>query len=134
MYTKNILRVMFLVFFLGLIGCASSMPQGAKKIGRYEGTFRGQQIFGVCKIDLYQLPNGNEAFEGKFMPTNKNPKMSVIGKMTGKNLEGTLSGVGLTMDGSTITGVLSDDKSNMNGTFSLNMLKRQKGTWKATVK
>ena len=133
MSIKNLLRTMAFLVLLGLIGCASSMPQGAKKIGRYEGTFRGQQIFGVCKIDLYQLLDGSESFEGKFMPTNKNPKMRVIGEKTGKSLEGTLSGVGL-LAGSTIKGILSDDKSIINGTFSLNMLNRQKGTWKATIK
>ena len=65
------MRLIGLILILGavtLIGCASSdfIPQGSTKIGTLEGSFFGTRFNGSCKIDLFELQDGTQRFEGNF--------------------------------------------------------------------
>ena len=123
-----------LLFVLALYGCGgSSLPQGARKIGRYEGTFTTALFNGICQVDLYRLPDGSGTFEGYFQAINEDYFFSMKGELTGYTLEGTFSGEGL-FGGSTISGVLARDKNSMSGTFALDAPDSPKGTWKAKRK
>ena len=108
-----------LLFVLAIYGCAGpSLPQGAQKIGRYEGTFSSALLSGSCQFDLYRLP---DVF------------LTLKGKMTGNHLEGTVFGEDV-FGGSTVSGDLSADEKRVSGTFALNAPYSPKGTWVATRK
>jgi hypothetical protein len=134
MNTHRQLIVLGLLFVLTIYGCGgASIPQGAQKIGRYEGTFTSAMLSGTCQVDLYRLPNGNGTFEGYFQGTEEDVFLSMKGQMTGNNLEGTFFGEGV-FAGSTISGVLTGDENSMSGTFALNTAYSVKGTWIAQRK
>ena len=49
-----------------LIGCASSeyIPEGSSKTATFEGSFFGTQFSGTCRIDIFELSDGTQRFEG----------------------------------------------------------------------
>jgi hypothetical protein len=123
-----------LLFVLAIYGCAGpSLPQGAQKIGRYEGRFSSALLSGSCQMDLYRLPDGSGTFEGAFQGMETDVFLTLKGKMTGNHLEGTVFGEDV-FGGSTVTGDLSTDENEVSGTFSLNAPQSPKGTWVATRK
>ena len=123
-----------LLFVLAIYGCAGpSLPQGAQKIGRYEGTFSSALLSGSCQMDLYRLPDGSGTFEGAFQGMETDVFLTLKGKMTGNHLEGTVFGEDV-FGGSTVSGDLSAGEYKVSGTFSLNAPYSPKGTWVATRK
>ena len=123
-----------LLFLVAIYGCAGpSLPQGAQKIGRYEGTFSSALLSGSCQMDLYRLPDGSGTFEGAFQGMETDVFLTLKGKMTGNHLEGTVFGEDV-FGGSTVSGDLSADENKVSGTFSLNAPYSPKGTWVATRK
>ena len=120
MKIKKQFIVIGLLFLTAIYACGgASLPQGAQKIGRYEGTFTSALLYGPCQVDLYRLPSGNGTFEGYFQGTEEDVFLTIKGQMTGNNLEGTFFGEGV-FAGSTISGTLTDDENSMSGTFTLN--------------
>ena len=123
-----------LLFVLAIYGCAGpSLPQGAQKIGHYEGTFSSAPLSGSCQMDLYRLPDGSGTFEGAFQGVETDVFLTLKGKMTGNHLEGTVFGEDV-FGGSTVSGDLSADENKVSGTFALNAPYSPKGTWVATRK
>ena len=134
MNTHRQLIMMGLLFLLAIYGCGgASLPQGAQKIGHYEGTFTSPLLSGPCQMDLYRLPDGSGTFEGSFQGTEEDVFLTIKGKMTGNHLEGTVFGEDV-FGGSTVSGDLSTDENEVSGTFSLNAPQSPKGTWVATRK
>ena len=124
-----IMLVLMLLTAINACGGAS-VPQGAQKIGHYEGTFSSVPISGPCQMDLYRLPDGSGTFEGAFQGTEIDVFLTLKGKMTGNHLEGTVVGEDV-FGGSTVSGDLSADENEVSGTFSLNAPYNPKGTWSA---
>ncbi len=132
---NNLRRLILLgLFFLvGAYGCGSSLPPGTQKIGHYEGTFSSVPLSGPCQADLYRLPDGSGTFEGNFQGMEEDVFLTFRGQMTANRLDGTVFGEDV-FGGSTITGVLSPDETEVNGTFSLNAPYSPNGTWNARRK
>lgn len=120
---------LLLLAVMYVCGCAS-VPQGAQKIGRYEGTFSSVPLSGSCLMDIYRLPDGSGMFEGSFQGMEEDVFLGLKGKMTGNHLEGTVFGEDV-FGGSTVSGDLSADESEVSGTFSLNAPYSPNGTWSA---
>jgi hypothetical protein len=134
MNTHRKLIISGLLFLVAIYGCAGpSLPQGAQKIGRYEGTFSSALLSGSCQMDLYRLPDGSGTFEGAFQGMETDVFLTLKGKMTGNHLEGTVFGEDV-FGGSTVSGDLSADENEVSGTFALNAPYSPKGTWVATRK
>ena len=109
-----------LLFLSAIYACGgASLPQGAQKIGHYEGTFSSAPLSGPCQMDLYRLPDGSGTFEGSFQGMETDVFLTVKGNMTGNHLEGTVFGEDV-FGGSTVSGDLSADENEVSGTFSLN--------------
>ena len=123
-----------LLLLLAICACAgSSVPQGAQKIGHYEGAFSSMPLSGSCQFDLYRLPDGSGTFEGAFQGLEEDVFITLKGTMTGNHLEGTAYGEDV-FGGSTVSGDLLADESQVSGTFSLNAPYKPKGTWSALRK
>ena len=134
MKIKKQFIVIGLLFLTAIYACGSaSLPQGAQKIGHYEGTFSSVPISGPCQMDLYRLPDGSGTFEGAFQGMETDVFLTLKGKMTGNHLEGTVFGEDV-FGGSTVSGDLSADENEVSGTFALNAPYSPKGTWVATRK
>ncbi len=130
---KHFIRI-GLLFLLAIYACGgASIPPGAKKIGRYEGSFTSAPLSGSCQFDLYRLPDGNGTFEGAFQGLEEDVFLTLKGTITGNHLEGTVMGEDV-FGGSTVSGELSADENEVSGTFSLNAPYNPKGTWSATRK
>ena len=134
MKTQKRVIMLGLLFLLAIYGCGgASLPQGAQKIGRYEGTFTSAFLSGSCQMDLYRLPDGSGTFEGAFQGMETDVFLTLKGKMTGNHLEGTVMGEDV-FGGSTVSGDLSADENEVSGTFSLNAPYSPQGTWSANKK
>jgi len=130
---KQFIRI-GLLFLLAIYACGcASIPPGAKKIGRYEGSFTSAPLSGSCQFDLYRLPDGSGTFEGAFQGLEEDVFLSLKGTITGNHLEGTVMGEDV-LGGSTVSGDLSTDENEVSGTFSLNAPYSPKGTWSASRK
>jgi hypothetical protein len=134
MNTHRKLIISGLLFLVAIYGCAGpSLPQGAQKIGRYEGTFSSALLSGSCQFDLYRMPDGSGSFEGAFQGLEEDVFLTLKGNITGNHLEGTVFGEDV-FGGSTVSGDLSADENEVSGTFALNAPYSPKGTWVATRK
>jgi len=110
-----------------------TVPQGAQKIGHYEGSFTSAFFSGSCQMDLYRLADGSGTFEGSFQGMDTDDFLTLKGTMTGNHLEGTVQGENV-FPGSTISGDLSSDENVVRGIFSLKAPDNPKGTWSAKRK
>jgi hypothetical protein len=84
-------------------------------------------------MDLYRLPDGSGRFEGAWQGTEEDVFLTLRGKITGNHLDGTVFGEDV-FGGSTVSGDLSADETEINGTFSLNAPHSLKGAWSAKRK
>ena len=134
MKIKKQFNVLGWVLLLAVYACGSaSIPQGAHKIGRYEGSFTSAPLSGSCQMDLYRLPDGGGMFEGAWQGTEEDVFPTLEGHMTGNHLVGTVMGEDV-FGGSTVSGELSADEIEVSGTFSLNAPYSPQGTWEAKRK
>jgi hypothetical protein len=122
-----------LILILGtstLIGCASSeyIPQGSTKIATLEGSFFGTRFKGSCKIDLFELQDGTRRFEGNFSGEDMAVAVFLEGTVAGNQLAGQLRAPA---DGN-ISGSLSADGSQIEGTYTMTSPSADNGTWQAT--
>ena len=123
-----------LLLLLAICACAGpSVPQGTQKIGHYKGAFSSMPLSGSCQFDLYRLPDGSGTFDGSFQGLEEDVFITLKGTMTGNHLEGTAYGEDV-FQGSTVSGDLSADESEVSGTFSLNAPYKPTGTWNAKRK
>ena len=126
--------ILGVLFLSAIYSCSgASIPKGAHKIGRYEGTFTSAMLSGTCQMDLYRLPDGSGMFEGAWQGTEEDVFLTLEGHMSGNHLEGTVMGEDV-FGGSTVSGELSPDENELSGTFSLNAPYSPKGTWSAKRK
>ena len=114
-----------------LIGCGSSeyIPQGSAKKATYEGTFFGTRFTGTCRIDIFELSDGTQRFEGN-LTGEVSFSVFLRGTVAGNQLEGQLQAPA---DGS-ISGSLSPDGNQISGNYTLTSPSTDNGTWKAVKK
>lgn len=108
-----------------LTGCvAGSVPQGSQLLGTYTGILRGNVFDSPIQVELFQTPGEGTIFTGQFVNTVYDGEYYFRGTVTGRLMEGKISlGLG------TITGELSEDGTQMYGTFRL---AQNHGSWMAS--
>jgi hypothetical protein len=116
---------MLLGWSVVLMGCvAGTVPHGSHSVGTYQGILRGNVFDSPIQVQVFQTPDGQTLFTGQFVNTVYGGEYYFRGTVTGRLLEGKISlGFG------TITGELSEDRTQMSGTFSL---AQNHGLWTAT--
>ncbi len=114
-----------------LIGCGSSeyIPQGSAKTATFEGTFFGTRFTGTCRIDIFELSDGTQRFEGN-LTGEVSFSVFLRGTVAGNQLKGQLQAPA---DGS-ISGSLSPDGNQISGNYTLTSPSTDNGTWKAVKK
>jgi hypothetical protein len=119
-----ILPSLWLCFLL--LGCAAgSIPKGSHLLGTYKGILWGNVYDGPIQVQLFQTPEGDTIFTGHFVETLVGGEYYFRGTVSGNWMEGKISlGFG------TITGELSEDRTQMSGTFRL---AQNRGTWSASL-
>ena len=78
-----------------LDGCASSeyIPKGSAKTATFEGTFFGTRFTGSCRIDIFELSDGTQRFEGN-LTGEVSFSVFLRGTVAGNQLEGQLQAPG----------------------------------------
>ena len=114
-----------------LIGCGSSeyIPNGSAKTATFEGNFSGTQFTGTCRIDIFELSDGTQRFEGN-LTGEQMVSVLLRGTVAGNQLNGQLQAPA---DGS-ISGSLSPDGNQIKGNYTLTSPSTDSGTWKALKK
>ena len=114
-----------------LIGCASSeyIPKGSAKTATFEGTFFGTRFTGTSRIDIFELSDGTQRFEGNLAGEDM-VTVFLRGTVAGNRLEGQLQAPA---DGS-ISGSMSPDGNQISGSYTLTSPSTDNGTWKALKK
>jgi hypothetical protein len=138
--TVPLIAIVFMLF-----GCAgsSNLPQGAKSLGVFTGTYSGFEYQGSSRVTLYEMPDGSGGFNGSFsydprqgwllsqnVPDAENAIIGFKGQMQGNTLQGTFFG---NVSG-TISGSLSAERSQMEGQFVITTPVRLEGVWEARKK
>jgi len=104
---------------------AGSVPQGSQSLGTYKGILRGNVFDGPLQVQLFQTPEGETIFTGQFVNTIYGGEYYFRGTVTGRLMDGKISlGLG------TMSGELSEDKTQMSGTFRL---AQNHGSWMASL-
>lgn len=102
---------------------AGLVPQGSQSLGAYRGILRGNVFDGPIQVQIFQTPDGETIFTGQFVNTLYDGEYYFRGTVAGRIMEGKISlGFG------TITGELSEDGTQMSGTFRL---AQNHGSWTA---
>ena len=110
-----------------LLSCAGSnyIPKGSQPIGTYEGSSeRVEGTSAIVLVQIYQTPVGDKLFQGTFK-TVYGGAIFFRGKLKGTTLEGKFDS-----NRGNISGQLSSDGSQINGTYNLTEGNRT-GTWQA---
>ena len=123
--------LIFVLVIPTLIGCASSeyIPKGSAKTATFEGNFSGTRFTGPCRIDLFELSDGTQRFEGN-LTGEESFSVFLRGTVAGNRLEGQLQAPA---NGS-ISGSLSPDGKQISGNYTLTSPSTDNGTWKAVKK
>jgi hypothetical protein len=123
--------LILILFTATLIGCGSSeyIPQGSAKTATFEGNFFGTRFTGTCRIDIFELSDGTQRFEGN-LTGETSFSVFLRGTVAGNQLEGQLQAPA---DGS-ISGTLSPDGNQISGNYTLTSPSTDNGTWKAVKK
>ena len=114
---------------VALIGCGSSgyIPKGSTKVATFEGTFSGTRFDGTCRIDIFELADGTQRFEGNFVGEEM-VTVFLRGTVTGNQLSGELEPPA---DGS-LSGTKTAGGSQIKGNYQLTSPDTDNGTWQAT--
>lgn len=123
--------LILILFISTLIGCASSgyIPKGSTKTATFEGDFSGTRFTGTCRIDIFELSDGTQRFEGN-LTGEESFSVFLRGTVVGNRLDGQLQAPA---DGS-ISGLLSPDGNQISGNYTLTSPSTDNGTWKAVKK
>jgi len=129
---KYLIGLILILVTSTLIGCGSSeyIPQGSAKTATFEGTFFGTQFTGTCRIDIFDLSDGTQRFEGNLTGEEESFSVFLRGTVAGNQLNGQLQAPA---DGS-ISGSLSSDSNQISGNYTLTSPSTDNGTWKAVKK
>jgi hypothetical protein len=125
---KAFKNILFLLMCGVVAGCAATggIPEGSRAIGFYQGLLTGNVYDGPIEVELFETRSGEMLFRGRFFDPVGSGWYYFRGSVEAKIMEGTISlGLG------TISGELSDDRREMNGTFRL---AQNHGNWAATLK
>jgi len=114
-----------------LSSCGSSeyIPKGSAKTSTFEGNFFGTRFTGTCRIDIFELSDGTQRFEGN-LTGEESFSVFLRGTVAGNRLEGQLQAPA---NGS-ISGSLSPDGNQISGNYTLTSPSTDNGTWKALKK
>ena len=128
---KYLIGLILILVTSTLVGCGSSayIPQGSAKTATFEGTFFGTQFTGTCRIDIFELSDGAQRFEGN-LTGEESFSVFLRGTVTGNRLDGQLQAPA---DGN-ISGTLSPDGNQISGNYTLTSPSTDNGTWKAVKK
>ena len=130
---KNIPLMGFILILIAstLIGCASSeyVPKDSKKIGTFEGPFSGTRYNGSCQIDIFELTDGTQRFEGNFAGEEL-VTVFVKGTIVGNRAAGEFE----TPAEGSLSGIRTADGNQIKGTYQLTIPGPDNGTWQATQK
>lgn len=123
--------VILILVTAAVIGCGSSgyIPKGSTKVATFEGTFSGTRFDGSCRIDIFELADGTQRFEGNF----EGEEMVTVflrGTVTGSQVTGELEAPA---DGS-LSGTKAADGNQIKGNYQLTSPDTDNGTWQATRK
>ena len=123
---KNTFCILLIGWTVLLTSCVAGLvPQGSQSLGTYRGILRGNVFDGPIQVQVFQAPDGETIFTGQFANTIYDGEYYFRGTMTGRLMEGKISlGFG------TITGELSEDRTQMSGTFRL---AQNHGLWTASL-
>ncbi len=125
MIKKSLLFLIMLWVSSILLSCAGSnyIPNGSQPVGTYEGSSeRTEAISANVLVQIYQTPAGDKLFQGTFK-TVYGGAIFFRGKLKGTTLEGKFDS-----NRGDISGQLSSDGSQINGTYNLTEGNRT-GTW-----
>ena len=119
------------LFISTLIGCASTeyIPKGSTKTATFEGNFSGTRFTGTCRIDIFELSDGTQRFEGNLTGEESFSEF-LRGTVAGNQINGQLQAPA---DGS-ISGSLSADGNQPKGNYTLTSPDTDNGTWEAVKK
>ena len=125
----QLIGLILILFPSAFIGCASSeyIPRGSTKIATFEGTFSGTRYDGTCRIDIFELADGTQRFEGNFT----GEEMVTVffrGTIIGNQLTGELEPPA---EGS-LSGTRTADGNQIRGNYQLTSPNADNGTWQAT--
>ena len=128
---KYLIGLILILVTSTLVGCGSSayIPQGSAKTATFEGSFFGTQFTGTCRIDIFELSDGTQRFEGN-LTGEESFNVFLRGTVTGNRLDGQLQAPA---DGN-ISGTLSPDGNQISGNYTLTSPSTDNGTWKAVKK
>ena len=128
----HLIGFLLILVAVALIGCASSsgyIPKGSTKTATFEGTFSGTRFDGTCRIDIFELADGTQRFEGNFVGEEM-VTVFLRGTVTGNQLTGETEAPA---DGS-LSGTKIADGSQIKGNYQLTSPDTDNGTWQATRK
>jgi hypothetical protein len=98
-----------------LTSCVAGLvPQGSQSLGTYRGILRGNVFDGPIQVQVFQTPDGETIFTGQFVNTVYDGEYYFRG----------------TVGFGTITGELSEDRTQMSGAFRL---AQNHGLWTASL-
>jgi len=128
---KYLIGLILILVTATFIGCGSSeyIPQGSAKTATFEGTFFGTRFTGTCRIDIFELSDGTQRFEGNLAGEDM-VTVFLRGTVAGNRLDGQLQAPA---DGS-ISGSMSPDGNQISGSYTLTSPSTDNGTWKAVKK
>ena len=123
---KNAFYILLVGWGIMLTNCVTgSVPQGSQSLGTYQGILRGNVFDAPIRVQLFQTPDGETIFTGQFVNTIYGGEYYFRGTVTGALMDGKISlGLG------TIAGELSEDRTQMSGTFRL---AQNHGSWTASL-
>lgn len=130
---KKIQFIGFVIILVtaAFIGCGSSgyIPKGSTKVATFEGTFSGTRFDGSCRIDIFELTDGTQRFEGNFVGEEM-VTVFLRGTVTGNQVTGEPEAPA---DGS-LSGTRTADGNQIKGNYQLTSPDTDNGTWQATRK
>ena len=127
----HLMGLILILVISTLIGCASSayISRGSTKKATLEGTFSGKLSGGSCRIDIFELSDGTQRFEGNFVGDAGGTSF-FKGTMTGNQLTGDFD---LPEEGH-LSGTQTADGNQIKGNFQFTGSDPDSGTWQATRK
>jgi hypothetical protein len=103
--------------------------KGFKENSHFEGTFSGTRYNGSCRIDIFELADGTQRFEGNFVGEEMVTvfvRGTVIGNQATGEFEAPAEG--------SLSGTRAAGGNQIRGSYQLTTPDTDNGTWQATQK
>ena len=125
----HLIGLIFILALSTLIGCASAdyIPRGSTKKATLEGSFSGKLSGGSCRIDIFELSDGTQRFEGNFVGDDGGI-VFLRGTLVGNQLTGAFESPA---EGR-LSGTQTADGNQIKGNYQLTGSVPDNGTWQAT--